>query len=73
MNIEAMKNGIPAGTMVAITSKHEPKKNVTVYVVTVQGRFIDVKLSHSKAEMLSYHLYMQGNDGIVITEKQLEN
>lgn len=71
MNIEAMKNGIPAGTMVAITSKREPKQNVTVYVVTVQGRFIDA-LSQRKAQMLSHLLYMQGNDGIVITEKQVE-
>jgi hypothetical protein len=42
-----------------------------VYVVTVQGRFVDVFSSNGDAEALKRSLYMAGNDGISITPKTI--
>jgi hypothetical protein len=42
-----------------------------VYVVTVQGRFIDVFLSKEDADALKHTLYMSGNDGISVVPKTI--
>jgi hypothetical protein len=42
-----------------------------VYVVTVQGRFVDVFSNIKDAEALKHSLYMGGNDGIAIVPKTI--
>lgn len=40
-----------------------------VYIVTVQGRFVDVFMSEKDAENLRHSLYMGGADGVVVSGK----
>lgn len=40
-----------------------------VYIVTVQGRFVDVFSNVEDAEALKLSLYMGGNDGVSILPK----
>jgi hypothetical protein len=42
-----------------------------VYVVTVQGRFVDVFLNEADAEKLKKSLYMAGHDGIAVISKSI--
>lgn len=42
-----------------------------VYVVTVQGRFVDVFSNVEDAEALKLSLYMGGSDGISVTTKTI--
>ena len=42
-----------------------------VYVVTVQGRFVDVFSNEEDAEKLKKSLYMAGNDGIAVIHKSI--
>lgn len=42
-----------------------------VFVVTVQGRFVDVFATRIEAEALKHSLYMGGNDGISILPKSI--
>lgn len=43
-----------------------------LYVVTVQGRFVDVFDDEESAKALKHSLYMGGADGIVIIPKTVE-
>ena len=40
-----------------------------VYIVTVQGRFVDVFTNEDDAKNLKHSLYMSGEDGIMIIPK----
>lgn len=42
-----------------------------VFVVTVQGRFVDVFATREEAEALKRSLYMGGSDGIAILPKTI--
>ena len=42
-----------------------------VYIVTVQGRFVDVFLNEVDAENLKKTLYMGGHDGICVISKSI--
>ena len=42
-----------------------------VYVVTVQGRFVDVFSNKDDAENLKQSLYMSGHDGISVITKSV--
>lgn len=42
-----------------------------VYIVTVQGQYIDVFQTEAEAVELKHDLYMRGSDGIHIEQKVL--
>lgn len=42
-----------------------------VYVVTVQGRFVDVFSNEEDAEKLKQSLYMGGHDNIAVISKSI--
>lgn len=44
---------------------------MSVYVVTVQGRFVEVFLDENDANALKHHLYMTGEDGAQVTHKTI--
>lgn len=42
---------------------------MNVYIVTVQGRFVEVYANEEDAESMRFSLYMGGADGATVTHK----
>ena len=48
---------------------HKQGYEMNVYIVTVQGRFVEVFMNENDADKLRHSLYMGGADGAVVIHK----